>query len=142
MPTFIMTPEARRRLLYARTALCGALAGIHAFTPNTSFALPVGGVPEVNAGGANPTLTTTSDRLDVKLNAPRTVLSWTTFNVSPEETVSFQFNDKSWVVLNKVTGLTPSKIEGVVEGKVGSDYGGNVWFSSQNSIIFGKGSQV
>lgn len=142
MPTLIMSPEARRRLLFARTALCGALAGVHALTPSTSFALPTGGIPEVNAGGLNPTITNSIDRTDIKLNAPRTVLSWTTFNVSPTETVSFQFDAKSWVVLNKVTGLTPSKIEGVVEGKVGSNYGGNIWFSSQNSIIFGKGAQV
>ncbi|MCW5761525.1 MAG: filamentous hemagglutinin N-terminal domain-containing protein, partial [Phenylobacterium sp.] len=134
MPTLIMSPRTRRRLLFARTALCGALVGVHALTPTTSFALPVGGIPQVNSGGGDPTLTTGADRLDVKLNASRTVLSWTTFNVSPQETVSFQFDDRSWIVLNKVTGLTPAKIEGVVEGKVGSAYGGNIWFSSQNSI--------
>ena len=141
MPT-ISSPEGRRRFLFARTALCGALAGFNSFVSTPAAALPVGGIPQVSPGGGAPTITNSVDRTDVKLNAPRTVLSWTTFNVLPTETVSFQFDDNSWVVLNRVTGLTPSKIEGVVEGKVGSNFGGNIWFSSQNSIIFGKGAQI
>jgi filamentous hemagglutinin family protein len=142
MPTIASSPEARRRLLFARTALCGALATLNSFLATEALALPVGGLPEVSGGGGSPMITTSIDRMDVKLNAPRTVLSWTTFNVLPTETVSFKFDNNSWVVLNKVVGLTPSKIEGVVEGRVGANYGGSIWFSSQNSIIFGKGAQI
>jgi len=132
---------ARRGRLLARTALCGVLCGLSAL-PTIGFALPVGGIPEVNAGGGQPTIVQTADRTDVTLNASRTVLRWNTFDVTPTETVSFNFGARNWIVLNRITGLRQSKIEGVVEGRVGGDYGGNVWFSSQNSIIFGKGARI
>ena len=128
--------------LYARTALCGALFGLTAIFPTSAQALPTDGLPEVNAGGGLPTITTTIDTTNVKLNAPRTVLSWTSFNVTPSESVNFAFDAKSWIVLNKIIGLSPSKIEGTITGKVGSAFGGNVWFSSQSSIIFGRTAQV
>ena len=128
--------------LYTRTALCGALYGLTALFPTFAQALPTGGLPEVSAGGGLPTITSTTDTTNVKLNAPRTVLSWTSFNVKPGESVNFAFDAKTWIVLNKIIGLQPSKIEGMITGKVGSAFGGNVWFSSQNSIIFGRTAQV
>ncbi|MEW5686351.1 MAG: filamentous hemagglutinin N-terminal domain-containing protein [Pseudomonadota bacterium] len=145
MPPLDPTPsqsQSRRRRLHARTALCGVLCSLNWLTALPAQALPTGGLPEVSAGGGNPDITVNGSRMDVKLNAERTVLSWTSFDVTRDETVSFNFGARNWIVLNRVLGLTPSKIEGVVEGRVGSAYGGNVWFTSQNSIIFGKGSQI
>jgi filamentous hemagglutinin family protein len=137
------TPGAGRRAgLYARTALCGVMCSLQWLTALPAHALPTGGVAEVSAGGGTPTISTSGNRMDVQLNAERTVLGWTSFNVKPEETVSFNFGARNWIVLNRVLGLTPSKIEGVVEGRVGSAYGGNVWFTSQSSIIFGRGAQI
>lgn len=132
----------RRGPLLARSALCGALCGLAALSADAAFALPAGGLAEVNAGGGLPVITQSDTRMDVTLNASRTVLNWTGFNVAPEETVSFNFADRSWIVLNRVSGLSASKIEGVVEGRVGGEYGGNVWFSSNSSIIFGRGARV
>lgn len=132
----------RRAGLYARTALCGVMCSLQWLTALPAHALPTGGVAEVSAGGGTPTISTSGNRMDVQLNAERTVLGWTSFNVKPEETVSFNFGARNWIVLNRVLGLTPSKIEGVVEGRVGSAYGGNVWFTSQSSIIFGRGAQI
>lgn len=134
--------DGRRLRLFARTALCGALCGLSWLTPVSAVALPTGGIPEVSAGGGAPAITTVDTRMNVTLNAPRTVLSWTTFDVTPDETVSFNFGARNWIVLNRITGLQPSRIEGIVEGRVGGAYGGNIWFTSQNSIIFGKGVQV
>ncbi|RAK68552.1 filamentous hemagglutinin N-terminal domain-containing protein [Phenylobacterium kunshanense] len=134
--------DGRRLRLFARTALCGALCGLSWLAPVTAVALPTGGIPEVSAGGGAPTITTVDTRMNVTLNAPRTVLSWTTFDVTPDETVSFNFGARNWIVLNRITGLQPSRIEGIIEGRVGGAYGGNIWFTSQNSIIFGKGVQV
>lgn len=143
MPTPVRpdaSPAERRRLL-ARTALCGVLCGL-SLLPTLARALPTGGLAQVNPGGGLPTITSTTDRTDVTLNASRTVLNWTSFDLKPEETVSYTFGDRSWIVLNRITGLAPTKIEGVVEGRVGGQYGGNIWFSSQNGIIFGKGAHV
>lgn len=131
-------PPADRRRLLARTAICGVLSML----PGVVQALPVGGLPEVGAGGVLPTITSTADRTDITLGGPRTVLNWSSFNVKPDETVSFNFGDRSWMVLNRVSGLQLSKIEGTVEGKVGGQYGGNIWFASSNGIIFGKGAKV
>lgn len=143
MPTPLTNPPAaadRRRLL-ARSAICGALCGF-GILPGLAHALPVGGIPDVSAGGALPTITSTATRTDVTLGAPRTVLNWSTFNVKPDETVSFNFGARNWMVLNRISGLQLSKIEGTIEGKVGGEYGGNIWFSSSNGIIFGKGAKV
>jgi len=136
-------PDNARLRLYTRTALCGALYGLTTLLPGAAQALPAGGIPEVNPGGGAPTITTpTPSSIDIRLNASRTVLSWTTFDVKPEETVNFTFGAKNWIVLNRITGLMPSKIEGTITGRVGSEFGGNIWFVSQNSIIFGRSAQV
>lgn len=138
--------RSRQGLLLSRTALCGVLTGL-SLAPAAAIAqtvplLPEGGVAQVNAGGGMPTITTGGAQVDVTLHAPRTVISWTTFNVAPDNSVNFRFDSNSWIVLNKVVGLQPSKIEGIITGKVGADFGGNVWFLSNNSLIFGKTAQV
>lgn len=136
------SPSLARGPLLGRTALCGALFGLALLAPPEALALPQGGVAEVNPGGGQPSISHTQTRMDVTLNASRTVLGWTSFNVKPDETVTFNFQDRNAIVLNRVLGLTESKIEGVVEGRVGGAFGGNVWFSSQNSIIVGKGARI
>ena len=135
------TRSQRRRLL-ARTALCGVLAGLTWINADPARALPDGGIAEVNAGGGLPVITSTVGSTTVNLNAPRTVLSWITYNLNPDETVTYNFGARNWIVLNKVIGLQQSKIEGTVVGKVGSDFGGNIWFVSNNGIIFGAGSHI
>jgi filamentous hemagglutinin family protein len=144
MSTKVLSPTAtsRRRSLLTRTAICGVLTGAKALAPTMAMALPVGGLAEVNAGGGLPSITSTAHRTDVTLNAARTVLTWTSFDVGVDETVSFNFASRDWMVLNRINGLTNSQIEGVVEGRVGSAYGGNIWFASQSNIIFGRGSQI
>jgi filamentous hemagglutinin family protein len=135
-------PQADRAGLYARSALCGALCGLSLLSPRTAAAGPVLGGSQVNAGGASPTVTQAGPSTNVTLNATRTVIDWSSFDVKPDETVTFNFGARNWIVLNRILGLLPTKIEGAVEGRVGAEYGGNVWFASQNSIVFGKGSRV
>src|SRR5689334_1731589 len=141
--------EQGRRRLFSRTALCGALFGIASLSPIAAHAqtttapiLPTGGFADVNAGGGAPVITTGIDSVNVKLNAPRTILSWTTYNLSADASVNYTFDANNWIVLNKIIGLAPSKIEGTITGKVGADFGGNIWFVSNNSIIFGRTAQV
>ncbi|MBU1376044.1 MAG: filamentous hemagglutinin N-terminal domain-containing protein [Alphaproteobacteria bacterium] len=134
------SPADRSRLL-ARTALCGALCGL-ALLPGVAQALPIGQGAQVSAGGTAPTITTGTDRIDVNLGAARTVMDWSNFDVTPGETVSFNFGARNWIVLNRINNSSPTKIEGTIEGKVGGQYGGNIWFTSRNSIIFGKGAKV
>jgi filamentous hemagglutinin family protein len=143
MPT-LSSPAASiagRGGLLARTALCGALCGL-ALLPAVAHALPTGASPQVNAGGVAPVINTGADRIDITVGAPRTVISWSSFDVKPAETVTFNFSDRNAIVLNRINNLAQTKIEGIVEGKVGGQYGGNIWFSSPSSIIFGKGAKV
>ncbi|WP_293677138.1 filamentous hemagglutinin N-terminal domain-containing protein [uncultured Phenylobacterium sp.] len=146
-------PASSHSRFLSRTALCGALYGLQALVPSAVQAqtpppaapapiLPTGGIAQVSSGGGAPVITHTSNQMDVTLNAPRTVLSWTGFNVSPDATVNFKFDAKNWIVLNRIVGLSPSKIEGTITGKVGNEFGGNIWFVSNNSIIFGRQSRI
>jgi len=134
-------PPAGRERLLARTALCGALCGL-ALLPAVAQALPSGGGAQVSAGGVAPTIVTGADRMDITLGATRTVLDWGSFDINPNETVSFHFNSRNGIVLNRIGALGQTKIEGTIEGKVGAEYGGNVWFTSRNSIIFGRGAKL
>jgi filamentous hemagglutinin family protein len=133
-----IVPTHRSRLL-ARTAICGVLAGICA---TTAHALPVAGFSEVNPGGGLPVIVDSVARTDITLNAPRTVISWSSYNVKPDETVTYNFSSRNGIVLNKIISLQPSRIEGAIQGKVGGVSGGNIWFISQNSIIIGRGAQI
>jgi filamentous hemagglutinin family protein len=132
---------AGRDGLLARTALCGALCGL-ALLPAVAHALPTGASAQVGAGGVAPVINTGETRIDVTLGGPRTVINWSSFDVRPTETVSFNFSDRGAIVLNRIDNLRGTRIEGTVEGKVGGQYGGNIWFSSQSGIIFGKGAKV
>lgn len=129
----------RRGFLMARTALCGVLAGVSA---TAAHALPVSGFSEVNPGGGLPAIVDSVARTEITLNAPRTVISWSSYNVKPDETVTYNFSSRNSIVLNKIISLQPSKIEGIIQGKVGGVSGGNIWFVSQNSIIIGRGAQI
>ncbi|WP_296599944.1 filamentous hemagglutinin N-terminal domain-containing protein [Phenylobacterium sp.] len=138
----LQAPIAQRHGLLARTALCGALCGL-SLLPHPASALPTGGgIPQVSAGGAQPNIVSTDTHTEITLGAPRTVLTWTGYNLKPEESVTYNFGAKNWIVLNRITGLQQNKIEGSIEGKVGGQAGGNIWFSASNGIIFGKGSHV
>lgn len=130
---------ARRSQLLARTAICGVLAGISA---TAAHALPVAGFAEVNPGGGLPVIMDSVARTDITLNAPRTVISWSSYNVKPDEIVTYNFASRNGIVLNRIISLQPSRIEGVIRGTVGGVSGGNIWFVSQNSIIIGKGAQI
>jgi len=140
-PIHTEAAPARRRSLLARTALSGVLCGL-SLLPQVGHALPVGGSAQVNAGGAQPTIVTDGTRTDVTLGASRTVIDWTSFDVRPNESVGFNFGAKNWIVLNRIGGLQLTKIEGTIEGKVGGQAGGNIWFTSNSGIIFGKGAKV
>lgn len=140
----ILAAPARLRLL-SRTALCGALYGLallpaaHAGEPlPPPVQNPVGGFAEVNAGGGLPVIVQDERSTTVDLNAPRTIISWSSYDVGPENRVTYEFESRDWIVLNRVSGLQLSKIEGTIEGKVGNAFGGNIWFVSNNGIVFGK----
>ena len=132
--------KGRRWLLAAQSALCGAAWALASFEP--ALALPTGGAAQVAPGATLPDISRAEGRITVKLNAPRTAIQWSGYDLAPDELVSYHFDQRSWIVLNRIDSATPARIEGVVEGRVGGAYGGNVWFASRQGLIFGRGVRV
>jgi filamentous hemagglutinin family protein len=135
--------QRRQRDLLSRTALCGVLIGAAAALASPAWALPVpGGTPQVNVGGALPTIANNNTETDVTLKGARTVIDWASYNVGVGQTVKYTFDARSWIVLNRIQSAAAPTISGVVEGLVGGTYGGNIWFASRSGMIFGSGAKI
>ena len=135
--------QRRQRDLLGRTALCGVALGVAAILASPALALPVpGGTPQVNVGGALPSIVSNNTETDVTLKGARTVIDWASYNIGVGQTVKYTFDARSWIVLNRIFSAAPPNVSGVVEGRVGSAYGGNIWFASRNGMIFGSGAKI
>ncbi|MBL8773937.1 MAG: filamentous hemagglutinin N-terminal domain-containing protein [Phenylobacterium sp.] len=135
-----MRNQTSRRPLLLGTAAVALLSAASA------AALPVLGSPppQVSAGGAQPTITNpNATTVRVDLNAPRTIIDWTSFNLTSAERAEFLFDQRNWFVLNRVTGSAIS-IDGRVAASqvVGGPAGGHVWFYSPLGVAFGGNARV
>jgi filamentous hemagglutinin family protein len=142
-----------RRAWLSATAGYIVLAGLAAGLPSTALAItPIGpppglpvqtGTPQVNTGGTAPDIVIpNSNELDVTLHAPRTVIDWSAYDLFAGNTVKYAFDARNWIVLNRIQSPTTPVIAGVIEGRVNGAFGGNIWFSSSNGLIFGNGARV
>ncbi|WP_293680737.1 filamentous hemagglutinin N-terminal domain-containing protein [uncultured Phenylobacterium sp.] len=127
----------RRRLLAASAFAVAALAPgltLAQLTPD-----PTG--TAFSAGGQAPSITQSAGGADISLGAPRTILTWSSFALGSDQSVVYRFQDKSWIVLNRVAGqaLINGQIESVVSSQRGA---GNVWFSAPGGVVFGPNAQV
>lgn len=146
-------PRRARRAWLAATAGYLVLAGLAAGLPSTALAItPIGpppglpvqtGTPQVNTGGTAPDIVIpNSNELDVTLHAPRTVIDWSAYDLFAGNTVKYAFDARNWIVLNRIQSPTTPVIAGTIEGRVNGAFGGNIWFSSSNGLIFGNGARV
>jgi filamentous hemagglutinin family protein len=126
-----------RRWLAAGGALVAA-----GLVPGLSCAqLTPAGTAQFSSGGQAPIISQARQTTDITLQAPRTLLGWSAFNLTANQTAIYRFQDPSWIVLNKVSGQTV--IDGQIEALVGTQRGaGNVWFSSPGGVIFGPNARV
>lgn len=99
-------------------------AGIHA--------QPVNGV--VAAGAA--TIGGTPTNMVITQSTPNAVINWQSFGINAGESVQFIQPNTSSVVLNRVTGASPSAILG------GLSANGKVFLVNPNGILFGNGASV
>jgi len=132
-----MTPRPSsntRRSLLMRTAIGAVLAfaGVGAAQAQVSGA--------VVAGGGSAAITASGATTNVRLNQPRTIIDWKTFNVAQGQTVNFNFNSGTDIVLNRTPGTLT--VDGAVNGMVGGRTGGNVWLYGASGVIFGRNAQV
>ena len=127
-------------------ARAAAAAASHSATlplVNVPNGLGAGGL-QVGPGtwqGANaPTQSVSNGHVNVGINqtTAQAILSWTTFNVGAQTTLTFdQHGNSNWVALNRVTGnLGPSQILGGIKAD------GQVYIINQNGIVFGGASQI
>jgi filamentous hemagglutinin family protein len=93
-----------------------------------------------------PVITSTSaNSTTVTLKQTRTIIDWSSFNVSQGQQVDFLFANNSGIVLNRVNSL--ATIDGKLLGCVitcgaGGSIGGNVWIFSPDGVLFGQHAQV
>lgn len=130
------------------------LAGVAAFAllhGGSAMALPVLGAapPQVSAGGGQPVIATGAGAVRVDLNAPRTIIDWASFNLTAAERADFVFDQRSWIVVNRVTGSAINIDGRVFAGQAANlnaalpaTPGGNVWFYSPQGVIFGANARV
>jgi len=113
------------------------------------------GVPKnlaAPAPGENPKLWQGADlpegagnNVSIRQQAPQAILTWKTFNVGKDTTVTFDQShgtqkdgSNDWIAFNKV--LDPTGVPSQILGSIRSD--GTVYIINQNGIIFGGASQV
>ena len=74
---------------------------------------------------------------NVALTAPRTLIDWTSFDVTSGNTVNFNFaGSAADVVLNRVTGgAITVEAGGAVNGVFNGKTGGNIWFLADGGVF-------
>ncbi|ATQ44047.1 YDG domain-containing protein [Caulobacter mirabilis] len=136
--------SARRTRLLAASALSGVAAMLA--QPSHAGTLP--GIPgagniTVSPGGSQPLISfPDAITLQVDLNAPRTVINWSSLHVSSGDTIDFLFDAASDIVLNKTTSQIRIDNGGAITGKVGVATGGNIWFYSPQGVIVSPGATM
>lgn len=139
------------RLPTSRQSLAAGAAVAALLAAGQASALPVpGSAPAtVNAGGAQPIIQVGSTDVQIDLNAQRTIIDWASFNLNSGETAQFRFDQRNWIVLNRVTS-GPININGAVTAYQAANLNsptpaitsGNVWFYSPQGVVFGAGARV
>ncbi|MEZ5616584.1 MAG: filamentous hemagglutinin N-terminal domain-containing protein [Rhodocyclaceae bacterium] len=94
------------------------------------------------ANPANPTVvagqaafSTAGNALTVT-NSPNTIINWQGFSIGPGELTRFVQQSAASAVLNRVTGMDPSRILGTLQSN------GRVFLINPNGIAFGAGSRI
>lgn len=141
------SPGALRSPL--RAALAAGAAVLVLAAASSVQALPSFGSAQVTPGNGQPVVTTVSPTLmTVDVNAARTIIDWTSFNLAPGETISYAFEFNRTIVLNRVaSGLI--NIDGQILSSQSAGFplsqprrpGGNVWFYSPQGVFFGPNAR-
>ena len=99
-------------------------------------ALPTGG--RVVAGNAtiSQTQNVNSATMNINQTSQRAIVNWDSFNVGKNSTVNFNQPNSSAVTLNRVTGVTQSMVDGVVNAN------GQVVLVNPNGVTISKGGEM
>lgn len=121
-------------------AWAGAVQALPVFSGNAQASGGAGGLPVIRTLGP--------DLVTVDLNARRTIIDWTSFNLAPGETVSYASFINQNIVLNRVAN-GPININGLISSAQSDTFpltqpvtpGGNIWFFSPQGVIFGPNAR-
>jgi filamentous hemagglutinin family protein len=119
---------ARRRQIL--TAAVSPLIGV-------VMASVVHGAPQgahVVAGAA--TVSGTHNSVFVRQTTSRSIINWSSFSLDPNETIKFELPSAMSAVLNRVTSLSPSELNGTLTSN------GSVYLINPNGIVVGPHGQI
>jgi filamentous hemagglutinin family protein len=140
LPVKNSSPDSHKQNLFAkRVAIFSLLVSAMFLHVNFSHAQTVN--VNMNPGGGKVvagTAVITQSGLQTQVNqaSQRAVVNWDSFNVGKDATVTFNQPNSSAVTLNRVTGSSPSVIDGAIKAN------GQVVLVNPNGITFGRGAQV
>jgi filamentous hemagglutinin family protein len=117
-------PAARRRAAVALAAL--------AMLSPLAQAGPTGG--QVQAGQGS--ITGVGNTTTIQQTSPTLSLKWQSFNVAPQETVSFVQPSAAAIAVNRIADTNGSQILGHLNAN------GQVWLVNPNGVLFGPSAQV
>ncbi|MET0049298.1 MAG: filamentous hemagglutinin N-terminal domain-containing protein [Sedimenticola sp.] len=120
------------RLFYLIFALLLLCLPLHAFTEPAPNTLPAGG--QIIHGQA--TTIQADNQLVIQQQSNKLISNWQSFSIGRDAAVTYQQPGGSSVALNRVTGMTPSKIYGRLSAN------GQVFLINPMGVTFGPGAQV
>src|SRR5581483_6414489 len=124
-------PAPRLQRLPIPAAIAGTLAS--ALLPQLALAGPTGGVVVAGSGTiSTPNSTTTV----INQTSNSAIINWQQFGIGGNEYVQFVQPSSSSVVLNRVTGGSPSQILGDLSAN------GRVFLINPNGVLFGAGARI
>jgi filamentous hemagglutinin family protein len=107
-------------------------AGVLSLAGGPLLAAPTGG--QVTAG--NGQITQNGNQTTIAQQSQNLAINWQTFNIAPNQGVTFVQPGASAIVLNQVLGQSPSQITGSLKAN------GQVFILNPNGVLFGRGAQV
>ncbi|MGH8316619.1 MAG: YDG domain-containing protein [Steroidobacteraceae bacterium] len=116
-----------RRMLVLSGLGCGLLATSAGWAAGPAGGQVTGGSGRITRSGNTTTIDQTSQTLS---------LSWQSFNVGPQETVTFEQPNAGSLAINFINSPTGSEILGHL------DANGQVWLINPNGVLFGANARV
>ncbi len=133
----------RRHQLLGRTALAGlGVAVAIGATPAAAQVTGVGTVTFTGSNGAPVGVASGGGVTEVTTGASRSIVDWTSLNVTTSERLNFYFNNRDDIVLNRVAGS--ASIDGVLNGCMATcaTTGGNIWILSAGGVLIGGNARI
>ena len=100
-------------------------------------ALPASALPDgPNVSHGNVTITGAGQNMTIHQATQQAIINWNGFSIGAGEAVRFLQPSAAAAILNRVTGVDPSVINGILSGN------GNVFLINPNGVLIGPGGMV